>query len=360
MSSHHTATFGVLVLSSVLSAQAAVVPSAYATQSGGSASATPFSYAAYIRHQQLIDQNQVPVGSITGMAFRSRTTVLNVQERAWQELRVQLSHSALTLATASTNYAANHGNDLTEVFNNKFDMYKQNSNALLEFNCTVPFSKPFLFVRTAPLVVDLYPQNFGYEFNTACGGGNGTAMDFAKDPLMVTVNPAKNSTCNNNPPNTMTGASVSPGGYVLKLFYGGDLMPYGRACGATSSAMPVIGSAGGGATVGNNTFAVTMAGASTAASNAFFVLGFSNRQTSVGQVRLPLDLSTATPATNCWQNADLLIGFPVPMAAGASTVPAPIPNDNTLRGLELFTQFAADEPLVSGFVTTQGGLVRIQ
>ncbi len=345
-----------------LSAQGAVVPGAYSTKSGGRVYGMPFSYGAYLRHQQLIETSQIAIGSITGMAFRSRTRVLNVRERAWQHLRVQLSHSAKTLATMTTNYAANHGRDIKTVFNAKMDLYKANARAPLEFNCTIPFSTPFLFLRTAPLVVDLYPQNNGYEFNTGCPqGGNGTGMDFAPDPLMRTVAPAKSRTCTNTPPSTMAGGGLTVGGYVLKLFSNGDLMPYGKVCApGAATTLPTIGSTGGGATLGNSSFEITLAGGNPSGRSAFFLLGMSNRVTSIGSIRLPIDLSPATPVPGCWQSADLLLGFATAMTTGNVRIPAPIPNNNALRGVEVFAQFAVDEPLMQSFVTTQGGLVHVQ
>jgi len=340
-----------------------VVPNAFSTKAGGSASGLPFSYGAYLRHQQLIDAKQVTVGSITGLGFRSRTatTLVNVRDRAWQELRVQLSSSGNTLSTMSANYAANHGKDMKTVFNGKMDCYKLNSAAPLEFNVVVPFSTPFLFVRVGPLVVDLYPQNNGYEFNTTCPqGGNGTAMDFTNDATMRYVQPAKSRTCTNNPPNTMAGNATASGGYVLKLFYNGDLLPYGRACAGTGGVFPVISSSGGGAKVGNSSFRIDLKGGPINGKRALLVLGVSNRLDNT--TRLPVNLSGLgmTPATNCWQEANVLFGFFTSMAAGISAFPAPIPNDAKLTGLEAFTQWAVDDPTLGSFTTSQGGLIKIQ
>ncbi|MHC5072305.1 MAG: hypothetical protein ACYTGO_17655, partial [Planctomycetota bacterium] len=303
------------------------------------------------------------VGQVTGMAFRARTalTLVNVRDRAWQHLRVQLSHSPNTLANMSATYAANHGKDLTTVFNNKMDCYKLNKAAPLEFNVVVPFSKPFLFIGSGPLVVDLYPQNNGYEFNTGCPqGGNGTAMDFAQDALMRHVSPAKNRTCANTPPATMAGTGVTTGGYVLKLFYGGDLLPYGRACAGTGGVFPVISSSGGGAKVGNSGFKIDVAGAPVTGKRALLVIGVSNRLDNA--TRLPTNLSKLgmTPATDCWQETNILFGFFQALAAGKASFPAGIPNDTRLRGVEVFTQWAVDDPGLGSFTTSQGGLIKVQ
>ncbi|MHC5072306.1 MAG: hypothetical protein ACYTGO_17660 [Planctomycetota bacterium] len=345
-----------------LLAQSVVVPNAYATKPGESAFATPFSYANYIRHQQLIDAKQVLVGQITGLAFRSRTptTLVNVRDRAWQDLRVQLSSSPNTLSTVSTNYSANHGKDLVTVFRGKMDCYKLNTPAPLEFNVVVPFSSPFLFVRVGPLVVDLFPQNFGYEFNTGCGGGNGTGMNFTSDATMRYVFPAKSGCTTNDPPSTHTGNSVRNGGYVLKLFYNGDLMPYGRACAGTGGVFPAISNSGGGAKIGNSGFKIDLSGGPTNGKRALLVIGTSNRLDNA--TRLPVNLSKLgmTPATNCWQETNILFGFFSSMAAGKASFPAGIPNDTRLRGVEVFTQWAVDDPGLGSFTTTQGGLIKVQ
>ncbi len=349
------------IFTTALVAQSVVVPNAFTTKSGGLARATPFSYANYIRHQQAIDAKQVTVGQITGLAFRSRTptTLQNVRDRAWQNLRVQLSSSGLALSKMSTNYSANHGKDLTTVFRGKMDCYKLNSAAPLEFNCVVPFSKPFLFVRTGPLVVDLFPQNFGYEFNTGCGGGNGTGMDFSTDATMRYVFPAKGGCTTNDPPSTMAGSSVANGGYVLKLFYNGDLMPYGRACAGTGGVFPQISNSGGGAKVGNSSFKINLTGGPIAGKQAFLVIGASNRLDS--GTRLPVNLSKLgmTNAKDCWQETNILFGFFSVMAAGKSTFPAAIPNNTSLSGAQAYTQWAVADPTF-GFTTTQGGLIRIR
>ena len=341
--------------------QSAVVPSAYATKTGGRGFALPFSYGAYLRHQQLVAQTEVPIGVLTGMAFRSRTatTLQNVRERAWQDLRVQLSSSPNTLATMSPIYAQNHGADLMTVFNGKMDLYKRNPNDDLEFNCTIPFSLPFVYVRQGPLCIDLYPQNNGYEFNTNCPqGGNGTGMDFAADPLMRYVQAAKSRTCLNTPPANMAGTGTAVGGYVVEVFLGGGLMPYGRACQGTGQRAPVIASSGGGAAIGNQNFVVEVSGADPNGRQALFMLGADNRM--AGGTRLPIDLSAVTPAVNCWQNTDLLIGRFTPLQAGKGSVPTGVPNQSSLRGLLLLCQFAVDDPGIGGFTTTQGGMVRIQ
>ena len=351
------------LFTTTLFAQSVVVPNAFATKAGGRSFDLPFSYGAYLRHQQLIDAKQVTIGQITSLAFRSRTalTLQNVRERAWQELRVQLSSSPKTLSTMSANYAANHGKDLTTVFNGKMDLYKLNAAAPLEFNVAVPFSKPFLFIRRGPLVVDLYPQNFGYEFNTGCPqGGNGTAMDFTSDALMRYVSPAKSKTCTNNPPATMAGRGVANGGYVLKLFYNGDLTPFGRACAGTGGVFPQIGNSGGGAKVGNKTFAVNLTGAHANSKSALLIFGFSNRMDNLS--RLPVNLSTLnlTPATNCWLNTQLLLGFGVPVVAGKASLPASIPSNPSVSGLQGYVQWAVNDPGIGGFTTSQGGIIRIQ
>ncbi len=349
------------IFTTALFAQSVVVPNAFSTKAGGRGFAIPFSYGNYLRHQQLIDAKQVTVGQITGLAFRSRTaiTLQNVRDRAWQKLRVQLSQSGKTFANMSTNYAANHGKDLTTVFNGKMDCYKLNSGAPLEFNCVVPFTKPYLFVRTGPLVVDLYPQDNGYEFNTQCPqGGNGTGMDFTTDATMRYISPAKSS-CTNTPPATMAGSSVANGGYVLKLFYNGDLMPYGRACAGTGGVFPTISNSGGGAKVGNSSFKINLSGGPIAGKQAFLVIGVSNRLDS--GTRLPVNLSKLgmTNAKDCWQEANILYGFFTVMAAGKSTFPAAIPNNSSLSGAQAYTQWAVADPTF-GFTTTQGGLIRIR
>ncbi len=350
------------LFTTALLAQSVVVPNAFSTKSGGSAYATPFSYANYIRHQQLIDAAQVSVGQITGLAFRSRTatTLVNVRERAWQELRVQLSSSPNTLSTVSTTYSSNHGKDLTTVFRGKMDLYKLNSAAPLEFNVVVPFSTPFLFLRTGPLVVDLFPQNNGYEFNTGCGGGNGTGMDFTSDASMRYVFPAKSACTTNDPPASHAGSSVSNGGYVLKLFYNGDLLPYGRACAGTGGVFPIIGSSGGGAKPGNTTFQIDLSGGPTNGKQALLVLGTSNRLDNA--TRLPVNLSSLglTTAVNCWEETNILFAFFRTMTVGKASFPAGIPNNSNLSGVEVFTQWAVDDPTLGSFTTTQGGLIRIQ
>lgn len=352
------------LFATALLAQSVVVPNSFSTKAGGTAYGIPFSYAAYVRHQQLIDASQINVGSITGLAFRARTptTLVNVPDRAWQEMWVQLSHSGNTLSTMGTNYAGNHGKDVTTVFNGKMDCYKLNAGAPLEFNVVVPFSAPFLFLKTAPLVVDLYPQNNGFETNTGCGGGNGTSMDFTTtDTTMRYVTPAKAAGgCNNTPPNTMSGQGTANGGFVLKLFYGGDLLPYGRASAGTGGVFPIIGSSGGGAKIGNSTFQIDLAGGPSNGTGALLIIGASNRLDNT--TRLPVNLTKLglTTAKDCWQETNILFAFFRSMGAGKASFPAGIPNNTSLRGLEVFTQWAVDDPTLGSFTTTQGGLIRIQ
>jgi hypothetical protein len=349
------------IFTTALLAQSVVVPNAYSTKSGGSALGHPFSYANYIRHQQMIDATQLTVGQITGLAFRSRTptTLQNVRDRAWQNLRVQLSHSGLALSAMTTNYSSNHGKDLKTVFRGKMDCYKLNSAAPLEFNCVVPFSTPFLFLKTAPLVVDLFPQNFGYEFNTGCGGGNGTGMDLTTDATMRYLFPRKSGCTTNDPPSTMVGSTVNNGGLVLKMFYNGELMPYGRACAGTGGVFPQISSSGGGAKVGNSSFQIDLSGGPATGKQAFLVIGTSNRLDST--TRLPVNLSNLgmSNATDCWQETNILFAFLRPMVAGKASFPAAVPNNASLSGLQAYTQWAVQD-LPMGFTTTQGGLIRIQ
>ena len=45
---------------------------------------------------------------------------------------------------------------------------------------------------------------------------------------------------------------------------------------------------------------------------------------------------------------------------GNLNFPAPIPNDPNIKGFDVFTQFAVDDPTRAMFATTQGGLLHLQ
>ncbi|MHC4899651.1 MAG: hypothetical protein ACYTGW_21375, partial [Planctomycetota bacterium] len=105
---------------------------------------------------------------------------------------------------------------------------------------------------------------------------------------------------------------------------------------------------------------IDLSGGPTNGKRALLVIGTSNRLDNA--TRLPVNLSKLgmTSAINCWQETNILFGFFSAMAAGKASFPAGIPNDTRLRGVEVFTQWAVDDPGLGSFTTTQGGLIKVQ
>jgi hypothetical protein len=154
-----------------------------------------------------------------------------------------------------------------------------------------------------------------------------------------------------------TTGSPSAGGFVIELHYAPVLLPYGKACRGSLAVAPAIGSTGT-STLGSP-FSYELTGGATAGNVSVLLVGLSN--TADGALYLPFDVSGigATPASDCWQNSSSTLAFLLPMVGGKSSFPLTWPTTPSLKGLEVFSQFAVDDPAISGFSVTQGGVVRL-
>ena len=328
-----------------------ITPPGAASQLGGSTAGFPFSYNGYVRYQQAIDKSYLRVGNIYGMSLRSRTTVRNVPERQWQGMKVTLADLPFArVSSMSGTFANNLGANKSEVFAGRLNLYRPNSSDALEFSITIPFAKPFLYLATTPLTVELMPT--GYEgFPNCPSGGNGTSMDGTRDTNIFSV--LGKGSCS-SPPATAKGSSA--GGFVIKFFYAPMLMPYGKGCKGSNGKIPQIGSTG--AAILGSPFTFTMTDVPATSKAAIFIAGLSN--TDDGATRLPLDLSFLTTAAGCWQNTDMPIFVILPITSWQVTMPEVIPNNPAIKGLPIYSQFVADDPGIGGFTSTQGGVIRPQ
>ena len=350
-----TLTFSAVLLAATfsLAAQGVVTPPGATTTQGGSSLGFPFSYGSYVRYQQAIDKKYLKIGNIYGLSFRSRTTTSNIPERQWQDMSVTLSDlPASSVSGMSSTYSSNFAKNATQVFSGKFNIYRQNTGDPLEFNVTIAFDKPFLYLATSHLLVDLWPNGAGYEGNSACGqGGNGTGMDGTRDSGIYSL--IGKGSCGTGP----TSGSVGGGGLVIQFYYSPMAMPLGKGCPGSASSSPRIGSTGS-ATLGSK-FSFTMSGAPANSKNSVFLLGASDT-TDISSARLPVDLSALTPAKSCWQSvsADLLVFLAI--SSGGSSIGGTLPTSTSIKGVPIFGQFAVDDPGIGGFSTTQGAVIRPQ
>lgn len=343
------------LLPAALAAQTVVPPSA-ATAYGGAGGGAPFTYSNYIRFQQAIDASYLKPGLIYGISFRSRAATTSLQERQWQGMRVILSDlNAASVSAMGGTYASNLSTNQTTVFDGQFNMYRPYPTGTgdpYEFAVTIPFQTPYLHIGNKPLLVDLFPNSSGTELFPGCsGGGNGLTMDFSRDSGLYSM--VAKGPCVTGP----TSASPSVGGFVIQFHYGPILMPYGKACIGSGSAAAKISSVGS-STLGS-AFTIQCTGAPTASQLAVLVLGAS--ATMSASLRLPFDLSGASVSsgTNCWQNVSTDILLFNTVAGGSASQVLVIPNSSSIKGLEVFSQWAVDDPGIGSFSTTQGGVFRI-
>ena len=177
-------------------------------------------------------------------------------------------------------------------------------------------------------------------------------MDAIGDKTMRRII-GKSRVCGN--PSAMAKAELADGGYIMKFFTAAVLMPFGKGCQAGNGRVPTIGGVGT-TTLGNNSFALTVTNPPTNSRLAVLLVGTSRLTGPSGA--LPIDLGP-TGARGCWQNASAAAIQFVPFT-GNLNFPAPIPNDPKLKGIDVFAQFAVDDPTRALFATTQGGLLHLQ
>lgn len=341
-------------LSATLAAQTTsrVIPAAQATALGNASSMFPFSYTNYVRLQQAIGTQHFgsPV-VLHGMALRSRTNVLAVPEVQNQGMEVRLSDCVKPVTALDPTYANNVGANVKVVFNATFNIQRPNAADALEFNTLIPFDQPYIHLNTAPLLIDLIPTSFmGQQCN---GGGNGTSFDYmSTDPDMATI--FGKGSCGTPP---TSGGNPGAGGYVLKFFTSGGLLPFGKTCAGAS--VPVIGSLGQ-PNPGNANFAVQLTNTPAGTPPlAALLLGATN--TAWGGNNLPWELSGLN-MPNCFLTVAIDAAVTAPVGGGMAISPVPIPNNQGLVGRSFYAQWfaVANGANPFGGITSQAGIVTIR
>ncbi|MBP8300235.1 MAG: hypothetical protein KA020_07740, partial [Planctomycetes bacterium] len=132
-------------------AQTLVVPSAAAAVDGNSSTGYPLDIAngrlIYIYDSTHFTNNGVnfPI-LISQISYRANATT-TTWTGATSTLTMDLSTAPIDFTTISTTWSANHGNDLTNVYNGPFTIAAGASTAGVPgpFYATVTFSQPFLY-----------------------------------------------------------------------------------------------------------------------------------------------------------------------------------------------------------------------
>lgn len=117
----------------------------------------------------------------------------------------------------------------------------------------------------------------------------------------------------------------------------------------------VLDSTGGRPSLGNSSFGLTMTGPATPTLYVA-VLGFS-RCTYGGVLPLPFDRGSALPsAAGCWLLSDNFTNIAVTGPTGSAALPMPVPNNQMLSGLGVFSQ-AVGIDLTTSQVSMSNGFV---
>jgi hypothetical protein len=315
-----------------------VVPAAQANSLGNTNGGFPFSYTQYVRYQQAIGTSHFsgPV-PVFGLALRSTTQVIMVPEVQRQSMIVELADCTVAPSALDGTYGNNVGSNMTRVFNGTLNILKPNRADALEFGTLIPFERFYVHTNQRPMLIDLQPTGFD---NLPCGsGGNGTSFDgIMNDPDIWSVlgkgNPCATPT---------TGGQRLNSGFVFRFLIGNQLMPYGKACQGSTGLMPRIGSAGT-PSVPSPTFQVTLGQAAPSVRAAGFILGGAEQALELSAIGFP----------QCWLNASLDLAIGLPVGGGNAIAPLPIPNDPSLIGRSVFSQWALADVTA---VTTQGGRI---
>jgi hypothetical protein len=264
-----------------LTAQTQVVPADFAATGAASSTAWPFGLGNAIRVQYLYGAGETGLTApalIKSINTRANETSTNVAKTN-VDLQISLSATPITVGTASTTFASNHGANQSIAYTRK--MTNVNATAPMnpgQYSGVMPLDVPFLYNPAAGnLIVD---------------------FDIASQPAGAWAH---------DTPFTTAGTHAS----------------VGTACNGLAA------SSTGGALGGPLTFSMT---GGVANNTAILVLGF-------GLLTTPIPIP-GNPGCSLFNDIAFL-GVVTMSATGTASVPFTVPPDPMLRGGNVYGQFAA-------------------
>ena len=330
-----------------------VVPAAFAKQNAARSNSFPWTYTNYVRHMQAIDVRAMGKPRlIDGMSFRPRAWPTQNQKSFSKIFSIRLSDSANAVNQLNGTFANNIKGKQIEVFNGPIFFPTPTGKRPAEFSVTIPFKKSYLYLGTAPLLIDIVPLD-------PCPpvmGGDGRGCDYDSTSTNVGSLLAKNKAGCGQP---TSGAFMQSGGFVIK-FWGRTLMGYGLGCKGSNGKTPLVSSSGGTPSMGNSSFQVDLTDAK-ASSGAVLFAGFS-RSKLFGSVNLPLALA-GLGATGCQLWTDIVLTAAAATDnSGRAKMPFPLPRIAALKDLPLYNQWFVVDSRANGagFVLSSGGLFVIR
>ncbi|MCI0587944.1 MAG: hypothetical protein L0323_14020 [Planctomycetes bacterium] len=351
------------LLASGAGASDVVVPSAWTATQGPDNNSYPlnfFSPGGVGRYQQVYAASDFLASGvafpivITGLSFRPGQAASSSYSLSGRTLTVTLTLSDSTAGpdALSPTFAANVSGTATTVY----------SGALVlptvppfpgpgphPFVWTIPLQSPFLYTGASDLLLDLSVLGStagpgAAPLDGINANGDAVSRQFNQgDPFSPTAN---------------GGGTL---GLITRVSYDNLFAPFGAGCAGAGGFVPSIGSSGGDPTLGNSSFAITLANA-TGGGAAFLVVGASD--VSWLGVPLPLALSIFGAGPGCFLlvSGDVLIGTAVSGAgpgAGSAVVPTPIPANPALSGGIAFVQWIPFDPILAAIHASNAASVTL-
>ncbi len=306
-----------------------VYPSALA-KGGNSQTTIPFA-SAPMRYQQVIKGFDLAKtikrpARLVGLRFRGKMSGLRGQGVT---LEVWLAESSGTISSFFNN---NLKNPVNVVPKRSFTLPTSRAGAWV---LLLPFAKSFVWNGTSDLVMDVRIH----------GNTNSGRPFFYPFDAGVAV-PTQRLYSTSGPNATVAGVNQKGVGLAIGVDYvEGVQFTYGKGCRGDGGKVPVIGALNGFPIVGNRNYSITL-GSARPQSTALLLWGLSDKRW--GSFTLPLDLGNAG-ITNCtlYAAADFVWSAPTfggSPGTGQALVKFPIPAIGTLKGLNLYFQWAVVDP----------------